>query len=452
MLSSSAMRGPPPHARARVACGETTEPLPVGRFGANLRAMARQASKVWENKAPQIDPSRAPEKLTIASGRLGPLLPCSFDVKPLTVFIGKQGTGKSLVAQVLYLFRGLSALLVFDAAARRRGGADDARKVLRRILDGLRSSHRSFARLTVPNATLKWEGLLEPGDGVAAPHELSVNVQSKTSQATPRKSLVELIDKLRDKSSKQLLSAVFIPTERLLYAMAPSSLNLIGAPLILEAFSTTMELSGRIAANFPRGVPDTEEGRWVRDRARRVLAGEARKRGDSWKWFFTDGKTERTLDLDMASSGQRANAALSIIPQALFSLRQDGQLSEPFTLYVEEPEIHLHPAAERAVVEILAYLVKNGIRVVITTHSLTVLYALNNLLRASKLPEDKLAKVVPPEIRLDPSLVAAYLLQPDGKVHDLMGGEDSIDEAALGHVSDELSMDMNRIVTELARS
>ena len=54
--------------------------------------------------------------------------------------------------------------------------------------------------------------------------------------------------------------------------------------------------------------------------------------------------------------------ALMLLPQTLFSLRAAGELGEPFTIYVEEPEIHLHPTAERAIVEVLAYLVNSGFR------------------------------------------------------------------------------------------
>ena len=69
----------------------------------------------------------------------------------------------------------------------------------------------------------------------------------------------------------------------------------------------------------------------------------------------------------MASSGQRANWSLFYLAQALFELQDSREVSRPVTLFIEEPEIHLHPAGQRAVAETLAYLVHAGFRVVVTT-------------------------------------------------------------------------------------
>ncbi len=83
---------------------------------------------------------------------------------------------------------------------------------------------------------------------------------------------------------------------------------------------------------------------------------------------------------------------------------------------------------------------------VITTHSLNVLYVLNNLLLASKLPSQKAADEVPTEIRLAPGLVAAYHLQLDGAVQPLHSGAgEGLDERALGAAADDLAAQMNRM-------
>ncbi len=389
----------------------------------------------------------------MTKGSLGPVGKCDLEVRPLTVLIGRQGTGKSLVAQMLYFFRGLPQLVSLDVASRRPDEADvTPNKIVRRIIDGLRSSHRSFASLTVPRVALRWCGSWSGRalDSIqATQHELTLNAQCKTSQVQPGKTLCELVERLRESHSlaQPPLTAVFVPTERLLYAMqlAPTSLRVMSAPLLLETFAQTMELAGRIQSSWSDGVPDSQQGRWARERLRGVLAGEAQRKGSGWRWTFDADGSSREIDLDMASSGQRANWPLALIPQVLFSLRAEGSLAPDFTLYVEEPEIHLHPGAERAVVEVLAYLVNQGMRVVITTHSLTVLYGINNLLAASQLEDDCLVDQIPPEIRLRPDLVAAYHLLPDGRVEPLEAAP-TIDEAALGEVADDLASQMTTIM------
>lgn len=217
------------------------------------------------------------ELFSIVSGHLGPLGgPSKVEVQPLTVFIGRQGTGKSLVAQMLYLFRGLPSLVRFDAASRRPDETEDTpQRAVRRIVDGMRSSHRSFARLTVPNVRLRWQGALATSGVHSHRRDLRLNVQNATSQVNATKALVELVAELQASAHEPPLTAVFVPTERLLYAMAlgPMSLQVMSAPLILQTFAQMMELAGRIQGDWPGGVPDTTQGRWIRDRLIRALGG-----------------------------------------------------------------------------------------------------------------------------------------------------------------------------------
>ncbi|MFH0901992.1 MAG: hypothetical protein V2A73_15285, partial [Pseudomonadota bacterium] len=98
---------------------------------------------------------RHTDVLAISNGALGPVPECSLDIRPFTVFVGPQGTGKSLVAQVLYSFEELPFLL--DTAALER---DAARKSsedhFRWILDRLRSSERRFGTFANPNVHIQW--------------------------------------------------------------------------------------------------------------------------------------------------------------------------------------------------------------------------------------------------------------------------------------------------------
>jgi hypothetical protein len=394
------------------------------------------------------------EVLRIKTGRLGPLRPCEVAFRPLTVLIGKQGTGKSLVAQLSYLFRALPSLAEYDAAQQQRGEATDAKASFRRIIDGLRSRNRSFANLTQPNVTIEWKGPIALNSVHSTMEELGFNAQHVTRAVIPRKATLRIVRESQQK--RQYLAALFTPTERVVYSLGlgASGFRVLPIPLVLEYFGHWMEtVASRIQEDWPDGRPATPEGRWIRDRALRALEGEAIRVGSSWKWTFTAERAHRRIDLDMASSGQRANWPLFLIPQVIFDLKATGQIARDFTLYVEEPEIHLHPAAERLVIEVLAYLVNHGIRVVLTTHSLTVLYTLNNLLKAAQLPSGIDARGLPEhELRLEPHLVAAWHLH-DGRVASLIDHKTGlIDEAALGSVADELSQQFNMIATRLVKA
>ena len=124
-------------------------------------------------------------------------------------------------------------------------------------------------------------------------------------------------------------------------------------------------------------------------------------------------------------------------------------MASPFTLYVEEPEIHLHPRAEWAVIEALAYMVSKGFRVVMTTHSLTALYVINNLLLAGGRRRKGAGRRSAAEgIDLLFKDVAAYHLHA-GEVTSLRDEETGqLDESALGRVADTLAAEMNRLWLE----
>ncbi len=44
----------------------------------------------------------------------GPIKEANIELRSLTTFVGPQATGKSIAAQLLYFFRGIEELLLFD--------------------------------------------------------------------------------------------------------------------------------------------------------------------------------------------------------------------------------------------------------------------------------------------------------------------------------------------------
>ena len=76
--------------------------------------------------------------------------------------------------------------------------------------------------------------------------------------------------------------------------------------------------------------------------------------------------------------GQASSMVTELAPMVLFL--RDG-MGAGDTLIVEEPEAHLHPAAQTEVAHALARLVNAGVRVVATTHSDWLLKEFGNLMR-----------------------------------------------------------------------
>ncbi|MEZ4722083.1 MAG: AAA family ATPase [Flavobacteriales bacterium] len=125
---------------------------------------------------------------------------------------------------------------------------------------------------------------------------------------------------------------------------------------------------------------------------------------------------KRRVNLSNASSGQQETLPLLIILKTLHSIKTTSPGS---TLYIEEPEAHLFPTAQKRIVQLLARLVNQedgDFQLIITTHSPYILAAFNNLIEAGKLKsvntvnKSKLFSIVPAEETLDPGNIRAYSL------------------------------------------
>jgi len=58
-------------------------------------------------------------------------------------------------------------------------------------------------------------------------------------------------------------------------------------------------------------------------------------------------------------------------------------------IYIEQPELHLHPKAQIGFVEILANTINRGVRVVIETHSPVILLSVQSLVAEGKISPDR---------------------------------------------------------------
>ena len=81
----------------------------------------------------------------------------------------------------------------------------------------------------------------------------------------------------------------------------------------------------------------------------------------------------------------RASSMVSELAPVVLFLR--GVIGRGDTLIIEEPEAHLHPAAQTQMAVTLARMVRAGVRVVVTTHSDWLLKEIGNLMREGELGE-----------------------------------------------------------------
>ena len=402
-------------------------------------------------------PLRAPRRfvdvLTIAEGSLGPVGRCRLEVRPLTVFVGQQGTGKSLVAQVLYALEELPFLTQYLLSREAHDAPPEARRVFSHVLDKLRSSDRRFAAFASEHLEVAWSRSAPWEGTTASRHDFRFRAYHANRLVTLRQPYASLIDAFKSPTSRPRRHAVFLPTERMVVSQLRSALaqNVLSLPITYELFSDWLEAAAAaMAAERTIARRASEQAAQVRAVGARALGGRVQRHGTQWKWVFKEKRGQKKFDLDLASSGQRANWSIVYLAEALFFMRGKGDFARTITLFLEEPELHLHPAAQRDMAHLLAILINGGFRAVVTTHSLTFIYALNNAMLAFRRfgREETRDELVPaPDVRLNAKGVSVYAFR-EGAVSSLLDPDSGfIDEQELGHVGADLGMEMNYLAS-----
>ena len=128
------------------------------------------------------------------------------------------------------------------------------------------------------------------------------------------------------------------------------------------------------------------------------------------EFLYRPQETEQDIRLTRSSS-----MVSELAPLVLF-IR--GLVRPGDTLIIEEPEAHLHPAAQAQMAATLARLVRAGVRVIVTTHSDFMLQEIGNLMRVGMLKEkDALKKET--NDWLSPEEVGAWHFQKDQPVKEI---------------------------------
>ena len=128
------------------------------------------------------------------------------------------------------------------------------------------------------------------------------------------------------------------------------------------------------------------------------------------EFLYRPQATKQDISLTRSSS-----MVSELAPFVLF-LR--GLIRPGDTLIIEEPEAHLHPAAQAQMAATLARLVRAGVKVLVTTHSDFMLQEIGNLMRVGMLKEKGALKKETDDW-LSPDEVGTWLFQKNGKVKEI---------------------------------
>ena len=401
---------------------------------------------------------RKKEKLIVKS--LGPLKEAIIEPRPLTIIVGEQATGKSLVAQLLYFFRGLEELFARIFNPELCSEKNWPKKIIRKLLDDLRGV--SFAYFANGTTDIQYSFLYEKKT-----LRWKVKIYSQNRWIRPLKNLVQQLIQWAEiwQEDKEALgrsrinSQIFIPTERSMFTRLintePSALYAPYQPLPFKNFADILDQATKLYQILYRGKerkffgeimePLVKEdfyfkrlkeiGEFVLKAQQEALSGSAYvpDRGPKeWKWKIK----EKIIPIQATASGQMEAWPFFVIAATF------GANESQIDFYFEEPETHLHPKAQVKIMEVIAFLVNHGHTFTITTHSPYILYIVNNLIQ-----RHLSYKGSPPEgkIALDPEKVCAYKFTD--KAEEIMDKEANlIDAEELERIADELGGEFERLL------
>ena len=251
---------------------------------------------------------------------------------------------------------------------------------------------------------------------------------------------------------------LFIPAGRSFFANLQSNIfSFLSSNNTLDPFLREFGSTYEDIKSLRLGSRNRLEGRYTKDIQEEInsliektLCGKhVREKGKD----FLEVADGRRISVANSSSGQQETLPLTTMLAALPFLvaSRVGR-----TVYIEEPEAHLFPSAQRNIVELIATVFnyrKEQLQFFITTHSPYVLTALNNLLQAGLLYEEsneavqhQLEKIVSRYKSLDISDLSAYVLT-NGKCNSIVCLDTGlIDAKVIDSVSDELAIEFDKLL------
>jgi ABC-type cobalamin/Fe3+-siderophores transport system ATPase subunit len=397
----------------------------------------------------------------------------TLDLGAVTVLIGPQGTGKSLLCKMVYFFHSWLGDQVNQLTE--HNGIDDFKAHLRQV----------FKEWFPPTAWGSKKFCIEFETGpfeiriTRVEHKGRVSENLRVWFSSPLEShflkLVERYKHALSKSSKATES--FELSWRLREAnesAMKSSLgsSYISSQLFIPAGRSFFTSIGKAVFAFEQGgMLDPITIRFgrifatLRDRSiqtgrlkSRLFTQEAMTELFGGKIVFQRNKEfvetrdGRMIPFSALSSGQQELLPLMLILSQWGVPPAGRQL-----VYIEEPEAHLFPSAQNSVVEMLCRMTKRSggkSTIVITTHSPYVAAKINNLIKCGSLlekfsgNEDKqreIKSVLDSEAAIAPGTVRAYAIKNNCLV-SIIDEDELVDAQYLDAASSSISNEFNQLL------
>lgn len=412
------------------------------------------------------------EKLSIKN--FGGILDICIELNRFNIFIGPQASGKSITAKLFYYFKCFPDML-FKSAEEEDMKRDFDLKLAKRFEEyfpihswpqkdfyikyEIEDLFIEISRLTANKISIRYSNFfkiehLRYRRSITKLKQLEAEKEDFDSYRRPFRLREKYLRGLSKRCGNYGSSQYFIPAGRSFYANLQSSIfsflssNKAIDPFLIEFGSFYESIKGyeerRIIRTGDKG--NSEIGLLFES----VLCGKYLRDKDKDFLVHSD---KRRINLSYASSGQQETLPLVLILRALESIRFS---TGGATIFIEEPEAHLFPLAQKLIVEFIALVFnqsKSILQFVITTHSPYILASINNLMHAGALSEQfdekrkiKLHKIISETRILKPSCVNAFSLKSGFSESLICTETNLIAQSILDSVSDDIAIQFDKLL------
>jgi len=396
------------------------------------------------------------------------------EIGDLTVIIGPQASGKSVICKLFYFFNG-----VFDQLPQWSMDSNTPEKIKIRIIEefcdwfqptawGGKSFSLSYSagdfKISISRGRSKsmsgrakihlsdnMENLLAQ---IVLLHDRALNKKGKNSALEEPWRTYSVVRRLVNKSlAENFDEQLYIPAGRSFFTSVGKIVTAFEDRSMLDPVVTRF---GRLITSlredsiYSGRLPDTPLLRAIETLIDGKIVNERGKQSLS----TSDG---RSIPFSALSSGQQE--LLPLLSALQFSMMFRTHNSS--LLYIEEPEAHLFPSAQTQLIEMFSQIVNSSrnlslkqppTRIVITTHSPYVLAKMNNLIKAGVLskklnPEKRrrLEKIIPQNSWIQPYAAKAYAIH-ERRLISIIDNSGLIDGDYIDKVSELTGSEFERML------
>jgi len=437
---------------------------------------------------PLYDQDITQEKLTIRN--FLSITNAEIEIKPITILIGRQASGKSIIAKLTYFFRTFLGE-TFVSSIRKRENKPNITKAAKENFKKIfpayawEKDHFSIAYqageylIVVSNKGSLSSFTFEYSKNLQSLHLKTkndfrklTNIKQKKRRGDEQEDIFEYsfeeemafeetlknngVDK--DPFSKGL----FIPAGRSFFSFLQQNLfNFLRQSGIVDTliadFGSFYERVKNVYHNkkvdptnilLRRYKVKKADAKKLDQLTRSILIGEY-VREENKDWIVNE---TRKVNVANASSGQQETLPLLLALRLwpLFS-GNHGSNEKRGQLFIEEPEAHLFPESQKSIVELIATIHNlTYTRFFITTHSPYILTALNTLIYANNISNEEnkgqVEKIIEKSSQINKNDVSAYSVEKNRAkpIFDIEYG--LIEAETIDTISDEISKEFDMLL------